>query len=327
MDDLVLTALHSSAFAITTDAVIALDDTQRIVLFNSGAEKTFGYEAADIIGLPLEVLLPVRFRNRHEKLVSDFARSGETVRPMGQRMTIVSLHRDGHEFLSQAAIARVQVKDKVVLTAVIRDITQQVRQKERVQTVLRELDHRVKNVLARLSALVQLSGENASSAAEYRETLLSRLDSITRAHAQLSRADWRGVQLHDLILDQTSAYAEEGNLTLQGPEITLVPEAAQSLSMIVHELVTNAAKHGALSPSRLGHVAVSWTIQSQADLLLIWKETSALQMSPPGEEGLGTSLIKQLASHEIGGSAEIKYLATGISYRFLLPLARLVDNA
>ncbi|MEQ1672090.1 MAG: HWE histidine kinase domain-containing protein, partial [Hyphomicrobium sp.] len=313
LDDLLLTALHSSAFAITTDAVVAVDGKQDIVLFSAGAEATFGYDAASMIGQPLSRLIPERFREEHGKRIAQFAESRETLRPMTQRQEILSLHRDGHEFRSQAAIARVEVDGKVVLTAVVRDVTVQLRQEERVQTVLKELDHRVRNVLTRLSAVVQLTSTSATSTAEYREALLSRLDSISRAHAQLARTDWLGVEMKDLILDQIRPYADDRNFQLDGPSLGLSAEAAQSLSMIIHELATNAVKHGALSTVPSGLVKISWRLSEAPDrrLLLSWREPGGISPTKQTTAGLGTTLIRQLVTHELNGHANLSFSPGG----------------
>ena len=117
-------ARFSGIVSISADAIISIDDEQRITIFNDGAEKTFGYSKAEAIGAPLEMLIPERFRARHRQHVALFGKGSVSARGMGNRLTtIAGLRKDGEEFPAEAAISRLEVGDKTLLTVALRDIT------------------------------------------------------------------------------------------------------------------------------------------------------------------------------------------------------------
>jgi PAS domain S-box-containing protein len=133
-------AKSSGILAISADAVISIDETQRITMFNEGAEKIFGYSAAEAIGSPLDMLIPERFRTRHRLLVERFAAAREVVaRRISERgATIVGLRKNGEEFPADAAISKLDVGGTSILTVALRDVTEQKR-REREQRLLAEM--------------------------------------------------------------------------------------------------------------------------------------------------------------------------------------------
>ena len=121
--------------AVSADAIITVDETQRIVFFNSGAERIFGWPAAEVIGRPLDVLLPARFSGTHPRHVEDFGHSPQVARRMGERLPIAGVRRNGEEFPAEASITKLEVDGRMLFTAVLRDVTD----RERVQQAQRFL--------------------------------------------------------------------------------------------------------------------------------------------------------------------------------------------
>ena len=105
------------------DAIVSTDENQNIIIFNHGAEQMFGYRAADIIGQPLEVLVPIRFRGKHRNHVDEFGRTGITTRTMNQLGETYGLRANGEEFPFEATISRVVIAEKGIYTAILRDTT------------------------------------------------------------------------------------------------------------------------------------------------------------------------------------------------------------
>lgn len=120
-------ARSSGILAISADGIVSIDEDQRITMFNSGAEKIFGYTRAEVIGAPVDVLIPERFRERHRRHVQRFAEEAKSARQMGEHIEICGLRKDGEEFPAGGAISRLQVDGQKVLTVALRDLTEQKR--------------------------------------------------------------------------------------------------------------------------------------------------------------------------------------------------------
>jgi PAS domain S-box-containing protein len=164
-------ALYRGIIAISTDAVICVDRAQRVILFNQGAERIFGYTADEVIGKPLDTLLPVRYRTAHGRHVQQFGGSDVAARQMGERGQIYGLRKDGEEFPAEASISRVEVDGNAFYTAVLRDISERWRAEEdRARLMDRERE-------ARRTA--EAAERRASFLADATEALDASLDYFT----------------------------------------------------------------------------------------------------------------------------------------------------
>ena len=180
-DDLARLALFASVMSITPDGIISVDEEQLIIFFNEGAEQIFGYRREEIVGRPLGLLLPERLRATHAEHIRNFALSGVAARVMGERQEIFGLHKDGHEFPAEAAICQLAMGQHRVFTVLIRDITDRKRREMHAQILMRELEHRVHNVLARVLIVIERGAEGQSSLHEFRQSLLARIQSMMHA--------------------------------------------------------------------------------------------------------------------------------------------------
>ena len=203
------------------------------------------------------------------------------------------------------------------------DITDRKHAEQRQDLLIAELDHRVKNVLARVAVVARQTREGSSSMDHFVESLDGRIQSMAAAHSLLSQTRWRGVGLNDLVRDQLAPYASQANVKIAGPNIVLSATATQALAMVLHELATNAAKYGALSTS--GAVSVTWQKPlagaGVSTLTVIWRELDGPSVSPPRQSGFGTSLIRDLIPHELGGRVDLTFDADGVRCRIDIPLA------
>jgi len=162
---------------------------------------------------------------------------------------------------------------------------------ETERLLIREVDHRAKNVLAVVQSLAQLTPFRDKD--QYVEALSGRIGSLARAHSLLSTTRWSGVDLHDLLRLELDAYHCDGGeqLVIDGPPALIDAQAAQSLALVVHELATNASKYGALARPE-GRLSVTWSWGLDGALHLVWRETAGVRVSPPQRRGFGSTLIE-----------------------------------
>lgn len=204
-----------------------------------------------------------------------------------------------------------------LLEIVVRRIDAAARERLRAwqheQLLMAELDHRVKNTLASIQAIVSQTSRTAVSLAAFTEGLNRRIRSMSRAHSLLTQSRWEGVSIDTLIREELAAYkAEHANFALDGPDLMLRPKIALALSLAIHELATNAAKYGALSVSA-GRVDVSWRFDSSAGLDLFWRESGGPPVGLPDRRGFGSTLIERALAIETGGRSVLTFEPTGVT--------------
>jgi PAS domain S-box-containing protein len=312
----------ASLLSIAPEAIIAVDDQQRITTFNEGAEKTFGWRRDEVLGQHLDVLLPERFRASHIDRIRQFGMAPDTARLMGHRARIFGLHKDGNEFPAEAAICKIILGQQRIYSVLLRDITERQRQELHSRLLMNELDHRVRNILARVQVMIERSGDEWGSLVEARQALLDRLQSMMESQELISQTNWRGVTIADLIAHQLKPYLTNHKNRIEGPEIVLNPNATQAFSMVIHELTTNAIKYGALSVPE-GSVTVSWRrreAMTGEELVLQWSEKGGPEVKLPHREGYGTKLIHGLLKYEFNGAVDQRYVPEGLTCEILLPL-------
>ena len=202
------------------------------------------------------------------------------------------------------------------------DVTERKRAEERQRVLVAELDHRVKNVLASVSAVVTQTRQESTSVAKFVAALDGRIRSMATTHELLRAGRWQGISVTELVRRELAPYASGNNTEINGPELVLRPEAAQAMAMVLHELATNAAKHGALS-TRSGRVAIRWDRrlngQPQSRLVLEWHEIGGPPVVAIGKPSYGTSTIRDLIPYEFGGTVDLVLAREGIRCRLQLP--------
>jgi two-component sensor histidine kinase len=207
------------------------------------------------------------------------------------------------------------------------DITERKRVEEQQRTLLAELDHRVKNVLATVSAIAARTRDASSSMDDFVVALESRIHSMASTHELLSSSRWQGVPLRELVRRELAPYAANGNTCIEGAQAVLRAEAAQSTASVLHELTTNAAKYGALSTPE-GRVSVRWhraVNGGKAGALAIeWLETGGPPVKVPRDSGYGKGVIAELVPYELGGKARLIFSPDGVRCRLEIPAKWLV---
>lgn len=219
------------------------------------------------------------------------------------------LQKDGYRWVEASGWVELGADGKPARFAgVLVDITAWKQAEDARGLLMREVDHRARNALAMVQSVVRLT--DACDPARYREEVIGRIDAMARAQGSLSRSNWEGGVLEDLIREELSPYAASQQFTLLGPKVTLPAEHVQPLSMIMHEMATNAMKYGALSVPG-GRVEVTSKTSGRHHLVLTWKESGGPAVKPPGRTGFGSRLMKRLAD-QMGGSLELDLHVTGV---------------
>jgi two-component system, chemotaxis family, CheB/CheR fusion protein len=200
------------------------------------------------------------------------------------------------------------------------DATERKRVEEHQRTLLAELDHRVKNVLATVSAIITQTPKANGSLTDFVTGLDDRIKSLGRTHELLSHSHWHGVSLEEIVRRELAPYTA-GNTAIAGPRVTLKAEAAQAVAMVLHELATNAAKHGAFS-KRGGQLSLRWrwlTNGSKGRLAIEWQESGGAPVLAPTQSGYGTSIVRELIPFELGGTVDLDFASDGLRCRLEIP--------
>jgi two-component system CheB/CheR fusion protein len=205
------------------------------------------------------------------------------------------------------------------------DVTSIVLAEQHQRMLVDELNHRVKNMLTVVISLAAQTLRRSTSLEDFSTAFLGRVESLTAAYALLSRENWSGVSLHDVLLEGLKPYMtrDRTNIEILGPPVVMEPRGALALGMAIHELATNAVKHGALSVPT-GRVDIRWRVEEQDELRTLhldWVEGDGPRVTPPGQRGFGMTLIERSLPHDLNGSAEVEFAAEGVraSLRAALP--------
>jgi PAS domain S-box-containing protein len=209
------------------------------------------------------------------------------------------------------------------------DITERKQAEKQRNALNAELDHRVKNVLATVCAII-FQTQNANATIEdFVASVDRRIKSLASTHELLSHARWHGVLLQEIIRREFAPYSA-GKADISGPRMMLKPEAAQAMAMVFHELATNAAKYGALS-NHTGWVSVRWLWLpngiAQQRLAIEWQEIGGPPVSAPSASGYGTTIIRDLIPYEFGGRVDLVFALQGVRCHVELPADWLSDAA
>ena len=201
------------------------------------------------------------------------------------------------------------------------DVTARRQAEEHQYTLVAELDHRVKNALATVSAVASHTQDASLSATDFAAKLTGRIRSMAATHELLSGGQWKGVTVRELVERELSPYMARNNTAVDGPDLMLSPEAGQNVSMVLHELTTNAVKHGALS-TKEGRISVRWNRRrndADAGLCIEWRETGGPLVQIPRRSSYGTEVIRNLIPYELGGTVDLAFASDGLRCRLEIP--------
>jgi PAS domain S-box-containing protein len=209
----------------------------------------------------------------------------------------------------QAAVA---IDNARLYEAAQREIDQRRRSEDQQRLLIDELNHRVKNTLATVQSIVAQTSRAGRSAEDVRTAVEARLLALSHAHDLLTRHNWQGADLVDVVQRAMAPFAPGSGPRIQagGPPVALAPQQALAISMALHELATNAAKYGALCVAT-GSVSISWTATDQA-FEVVWEERDGPPVRPPASQGFGTRLLQRGLARDLRGDVDMDFRATGL---------------
>jgi PAS domain S-box-containing protein len=299
-----------------------VDRTGRFLRVNERLCAITGYGREELLGRTFWDLTHLDDRE------ADLGRFSELMLGRTETYTVEKryIHKDGHEVWVEVAASRVDdaAGQPLYGISVIQDVSERKRAEEHQRLLINELNHRVKNTLATVQSIATQTLRGSETSVETREALESRLFALSRAHNVLTRENWEGALLHDIIGDVIEPYGSgrEGRIRCHGGRVHLVPRMALALSMAVHELATNAAKYGSLS-NATGEVHLTWMVdhtRSPPLLLLRWEEKDGPAVKPPSRKGFGSRLIERSLAHDLNGEVRIEYAPSGVICSVEAPL-------
>jgi PAS domain S-box-containing protein len=205
------------------------------------------------------------------------------------------------------------------------DITARKKSEDHQRLLINELNHRVKNTLATVQSIATQSLRNADTTEAARNAVEGRLFALSRAHDVLTRENWDGAYLREVVQQAIEPFQGHGEsrFDIHGPDVRLQPRIALAVAMALQELGTNAVKYGALS-DETGRIVIGWTLTDRVDgprLDMSWQETGGPPVSTPSRKGFGTRLIERSLAHELHGEVEIRFAPTGLVCWISAPLA------
>ena len=323
---LVTTESRLAAIVASSDDAIVSKTLDGIVTsWNRGAERIFGFTAAEMIGQPITKIIPPELHQQETEILARL-RSGDQI----EHFETVRLAKDGRRVDVSLTVSPVRDQSGHVIGAskIARNISGR-KQAERIQRLLvDELNHRVKNTLATVQAIGRQSLAHARTEREFVDSFTHRIQALAKAHSLLTESRMQGAYLRNLVEEQALiGSAADRRIACSGPSIQLDAQRTIHVGLILHELATNARRHGALSNPD-GKVKITWQIRTGAGrtLILNWEETGGPAVRAQAETGFGTRLIDQTA-RSYGGQANSDFRDDGVSWHIELPLPDTGDIA
>ena len=313
------------------DAILVFDAVGTVRSFNRAAESIFGYGAAEAIGCDVSMLAGVGHHAQRDGCPAAFLRSGGRG-SVGAGREIEGRRKDGSSVPLELSVGEWRDGDgKRFFTGIMRDISARKAGEARRALLMREVDHRANNALAVVQSVVRLT--KADEPRAFAAAVQARVAALARAHSLLAERGWSGADLRAVAERELAAYAspctetgQRAAVSLDGPPLPLAPTAVQPVAMVLHELATNAAKHGALCVPE-GRVEVRWqaTGRAEADgrMRLRWTETGGPPVTGvPAHRGFGSRVVEATVHGQLGGKVERRWEPTGLVVEVVVPLAR-----
>jgi PAS domain S-box-containing protein len=315
---------YAAIIESSDDAILSKDLNGTIMTWNHGAELLFGYTAEEAVGRPVTILIPMD-RQDEEPFILERVRRGERV----YHYETVRQRKDGSLVDISLTVSPIKNEKGEIVAAskIARDITATKRAQERQELLLREMDHRVKNLFTLAISVLTLSARYATSIPQLIEYTRDRLSALARAHAlTLSHGPRapnaaRPATLHSLLEAIAAPHLGEGDsrqLSIVGCDMEISGSTISSLALLLHEFATNSVKYGALS-STAGQIEVHCADRA-GQVVITWSERGGPPVAPPiGKEGFGDLLVRATVTGQLRGDISREWKPEGLVIRLSLP--------
>jgi PAS domain S-box-containing protein len=313
-------ARYAALLAASLDAIVVMDHEGRFLEFNRAAESIFGYRRDQVIGRPIaDLIIPESLRERHRKGLARYLAAG-TGPVVNQRIELPALRANGQEFPVEIAIVPVSGEGPPIFVGFIRDITERKSAEELQKLLMAESAHRIRNLLTVVQSIIALTLADGRPLPEARAILMRRISALSRSHAMLVSGGAMGASLAAIVGQEIEGFSDR--VETAGPDVVLKAAAGLTFALILHELATNAAKHGALSAPG-GRITVSWEVAEAADgprFTFEWREYGGPPASAPSRSGFGRAVLEHMAARDFKSAPTIEFDPGGLRYRLNAPL-------
>lgn len=299
----------------------------KFVQCNPAYEKILGYSIAELRHLSFTTLVHPDDRPAN---LNEMARLVRREIPYFEIFNR-SIHKSGRVVWVHKFVLLLQDRHgrAINIVALVTDMTERKRQEEQIRLLMREVNHRSKNLLAVVQSVARQTaayGDPQSFAQRFSE----RLQGLAASHDLLVHNSWQGVELEELVRSQLAHFKDlvGSRITLSGPPLRVNASAAQSLGMALHELSVNAGKYGALS-NRTGQVTITWTVEEglrEKRFTISWCESGGPEVREPDHSGLGSLILTRLAEQSLGAQVSIDYASKGVSWFLTAPLNSVAET-
>lgn len=324
----------SSLFNSAMDGIVSIDEDDLILSINPAAVVMFDRAGNNDLGRPVIELLDTESAERLRAILLSM-RSGAAAAESGVSLVEMNgLKADGIRFPVEVSIASATNDGRQSTTLIVRDITRRKYSEAQLAMLMREVNHRSRNLLSVLASISAITAARATSHGEFNSKFSERLQCLARSHEIVMQDEWAASSLVSLIEAQSEPFkvSEHDLFRLDGPDIYLKPRAVQNLGLAFHELATNAAKYGALSVPD-GYVDLKWRVVTARNkapkLCIVWREVGGPPVARAEHRGFGSLLLDRVVGAELNGRSRRKFVKGGLvwqavvceSYFSLVPVA------
>jgi PAS domain S-box-containing protein len=295
---------HDAIFALQTDG-------RGIVYWSRGAERLYGYTTAEAEGRRTHELLqtraPISIKDIDAQILHGESWYGE----------LTHTTRDGRDIVVESRIVPVSYEGETFALETNRDITERKQHEEREHLIMREMNHRAKNMLGLVQAIARQTATRDPE--EFIERFSERIQALSANQELLVRDEWTGVETEKLVRAQLAPFADliGARIALHGPKLRVRAAGAQAIGLALHELATNAGKYGALSTDT-GRVDICWATDGDT-FTISWVERGGPPVSAPKRRGFGTVVMQEMAEDSVDGTVALDYAPSGVTWRLTCP--------